>query len=203
MTEMLPPSPNSQRPSPVLVIFLILPLLGIIASLMMVIQNERQQNPDVVDLPAELERRAAALINFTAPSFNVTDLEGKPVSLDDYQGRIVFLNFWSTDCPPCVREMPAFAQFASEQGNTGAAVLTVNMGETPEAVRDFFAKIDVQGLRVAMDTDLVVGTQYGIIARPVTYIIDGEGIVRSMKAGEITIEEMDDYVFQLSKTAAS
>lgn len=198
MTETLPPSPASQRPSAVLVMFLILPILGIIAALIMVVQNERQQNPDVVDLPAELERRAAALINYAAPSFNVTDLEGNPVSLDDYQGRIVFLNFWSTDCPPCVRELPAFAQFASEQGETGAAVLTVNMGETPDMVRDFFAKTDVQGLRVAMDTDLSIGTQYGIIARPVTYIIDGEGIVRSMKAGEITIEEMDDYVLQLS-----
>jgi peroxiredoxin len=201
MTET--PSTSSQRPSPVLVIFLIIPILGIVAALLMVFQNERQQNPDVVDLPAELERRAAALINYTAPSFTVSDLEGKTVSLDDYQGRVVFLNFWSTDCPPCVRELPAFAQFASEQGDTGAAVLTVNMGETPDMVHDFFAKNDVQGLRVAMDTDLSVGTQYGIIARPVTYIIDGQGIVRSMKAGEITIEEMDDYVLQLSKTESS
>lgn len=180
-----------------------MPLLGIIAALVMVIQNERQQNPDVIDLPAELERRAAALINYTAPAFSVTDHEGNPVSLEDYKGRIVFLNFWSTDCPPCVRELPAFAQFASEQGETGAAVLTVNMGETPETVRDFFAKNDVQGLRVAMDTDLTVGGQYGIIARPVTYIIDGDGIVRSMKAGEITIEEMDEYVLQLSNAEAS
>jgi len=195
MTE-ISPTP-SQRPSPVLLIFLLLPILGIVAALLMVIQSERQQNPDVLDLPAELERRAAALMNYTAPSFAVTDLEGTPVSLDEYQGRVVFLNFWTTDCPPCVRELPAFAQFASEQGETGAAVLTVNMGESAEMVRDFFVKIDVQGLRVAMDTDLVVGTQYGIIARPVTYVIDGEGIVRAMKAGEITIEEMDDYVEQL------
>ena len=129
MTETLPPASTSQRPSPVLVIFLILPILGIIAALIMVVQNERQQNPDVIDLPAELERRAAALIDYTAPTFAVSDLEGNPVSLDDYRGRIVFLNFWSTDCPPCVRELPAFAQFVSEQGDTGAAVLTVNMGD--------------------------------------------------------------------------
>src|SRR5215203_2996693 len=116
------PTP-SQRPSPVLIIFLLLPILGIVAALIMVVQNERQQNPDVIDLPAELERRAAALMNYTAPSFAVTDLEGTPVSLDEYQGRVVFLNFWTTDCPPCVRELPAFAQFASEQGETGAAVL--------------------------------------------------------------------------------
>lgn len=190
------PTP-SQRPSPGLLIFLLLPILGIVAALIMVIQSERQQNADVLDLPAELERRAAALMNYTAPSFAVTDLEGAPVSLDQYQGRVVFLNFWTTDCPPCVRELPAFAQFASEQGDTGPAVLTVNMGDTAEMVRDFFAKNDVQRLRVAMDTDLVVGVQYGIIARPVTYVIDGEGIVRRMKAGEITIEEMDEYVEQL------
>jgi thiol-disulfide isomerase/thioredoxin len=116
---------------------------------------------------------------------------------------VVFLNFWTTDCEPCIRELPAFSQFASEQGDTGAAVLTVNMGETAETVRSFFDRNTISGLRVAMDTSLEVGKQYGIMARPITYVIDAQGIVRAMKAGEMTIENMDDYLAQMQNTASS
>lgn len=205
MTESTPTPTPSQRPSPVLVIFLVLPLLGIVAAILMIVQNERQRisQQDVVDLPAEIERRAAALINYTAPQFAVNDLDGKPVSLADYEGRVVFLNFWTTDCPPCQRELPAFSRFASEQGETGAAVLTVNIGESAETVQNYFTKNGIQGLRVALDLDQSVGGKYSIIARPVTYIIDGKGIIRAMKAGEMTIEDMDDYLAQIQSTAQS
>ncbi|NJN37222.1 MAG: TlpA family protein disulfide reductase, partial [Nitrospiraceae bacterium] len=149
------------------------------AAIVMIVQNERQRtNADILDLPGLLERQAAALMNFTAPAFAVSDLDGQPVNLDDYTGRVVFLNFWTTDCPPCVRELPAFEQFAREQGETGAAVLTVNMGDSETLIREFLAEHGISGLRVALDTEGDVGQQYGIMARPVTYIIDAAGIVR-------------------------
>jgi len=182
-------------------LFLVIPLLGILAALVMIVQNERQRTTaDVLDLPAEIERQAAALMNYTAPAFQVKDIDGKSVSLDEYKGRIVFLNFWTTDCPPCQREMPTFAQFASEQDEQGPAVLTVNMGDTPQMIQEFFTRIGVKGVRVAMDTDLAVGNRYSIIARPVTYVIDAQGVIRAMKAGEITIEDMDGYVAQITTT---
>lgn len=179
-------------PSPALFIFLIIPLLGIFVALLMV-ALEPQSEPTVRN-PEDLQARAMSLIDFPAPQFEVTDMDGNIVSLEDYEGRTVFINFWQTTCAPCVRELPAFADFADTQGEEGAAILAINFDETTGDISAFFEANDIPDVPVALDPDSAVRRTYGVEMIPTTFVVDGDGVVRFMKLGEMSFEEMEEYI---------
>jgi len=179
-------------PSPALFIFLIIPLLGIFVALLMV-ALEPQSEPTVRN-PEDLQARAMSLIDFPAPQFEITDMDGNIVSLEDYEGRTVFINFWQTTCAPCVRELPAFADFADTQGEEGAAILAINFDETTGDISAFFEANDIPDVPVALDPDSAVRRTYGVEMIPTTFVVDGDGVVRFMKLGEMSFEEMEEYI---------
>lgn len=119
-----------------------------------------------------------------APDFTLQSLGGKEVSLADFRGKPVVLNFWATWCGPCRQEMP-FLQEVSEDlewTERGLVVLAVNLGEAAAAVREF---TDGNGLTftVLLDSNHEVGTQYNTRYIPTTYFIDKDGIIRNIKIG--------------------
>ena len=141
------------------------------------------------------------MINFQAPDFELPLIDGVTlVSPADYAGRPLFLNFWASWCAPCVRELPALAEFVAEHsGNQdGPALLTINLGETAAEISGFLAEIGVRNLPVAMDINEVVKRDYGVQNLPTTFVIDGEGMVRHMKLGEMKYEEMAIYLEALN-----
>lgn len=192
-----PPQPAPEnRPSMGLVVFLVVPLVGILVALVMIAtsgQNNAAQNR-LNNAPEVVQRNAAALINFTAPDFALTDLDGNPVSMADYAGKTLFLNFWQTTCAPCVRELPAFADFAAASDGDAVAVLAVNFDETSQDVRNFFSEYDISGVPVALDPDSSVRRTYGVVQIPVTFIITPDGVVRQMHLGEMTFDDMEQYL---------
>ena len=126
--------------NPVMVAFLVIPLLGIIIALLMVANNiQNQQNADANTIFNN--DNPTTLLNSQAPEFELNDLNGQPVALSDYRGKILFLNFWQTTCPPCIEEMPDFLDFMADQ-DEDVTWLTVNFGETDSIVREFFASYD-------------------------------------------------------------
>lgn len=133
-----------------------------------------------------------------APEFTLTGLNGETIRLVDLRGRVVFVNFWATDCEPCVRELPAFEAFMREQPPDGAVVLAVNGGESADTVSMFLGELGVESIPVALDTDLSVRGQYGVIGLPTTFILDGEDVMRSRHMGEITLENLRTYVHELN-----
>jgi thiol-disulfide isomerase/thioredoxin len=110
----------------------------------------------------------------------------------------VFLNFWRTDCPPCVRELPAFQQFVREQGGGGAVVLAVNIEEEPDAMRAFLTDLGVSDIPVLLDTEGETASRYGVYQIPVTFVIDGTGYVQYQKFGEMRAEDLDAYLESLA-----
>ncbi len=191
-------SRKASSPSPVLLVFLILPLLGIFIALMMVTLEERARPTPV---PTFLPAPPRSVINFQAPDFELPLIDGVTlVSPADYAGRPLFLNFWASWCAPCVRELPALAEFVAEHsGNQdGPALLTINLGETAAEISGFLAEIGVRNLPVAMDINEVVKRDYGVQNLPTTFVIDGEGMVRHMKLGEMKYEEMAIYLEALN-----
>ena len=191
-------SAQSKRPpSPILLIFLIIPLFGIVMALLMILledQNPRDAQPTFQPAPPR------SVINFRAPDFELPLLDGLTlVAPGDYAGRPLFLNFWASWCAPCVRELPALAEFAATHATRedGPALLTINLGETAAVISAFLAEIGVDNLPVAMDLNQVVKRDYGVQNLPTTYVIDGGGIVRHMKLGEMTYEEMGLYLQSL------
>lgn len=193
-------TPN--KPSPVLVIFAIVPLLAILAAMLMVALQPTQATV-TADTVNSLNYSANNYLNKEAPFFELVTLDGRVVTLDDYAGKTLFLNFWQTTCPPCVRELPAFSEFAHDKTSQDIEVLAVNFDETSERITNFLAEIDVVGLPVALDPTSDVRRTYGVRDIPVTFMIDGDGIVRYWKLGEMDYFEMEEYAALMLTTAAT
>lgn len=191
---------EASSPSKALVLFLIFPLLGILIALVMVAVENRQaresekRDVDTVVVPI------GSVVNFPAPDFALQDLDGNTVSLDDYAGRPVFINFWATWCIPCIQELPAFEAFIDEQDEV--AVLAINFGESPEEVRTFFEGIGIENIPTVLDSGLNVKNSFGVQNLPTTFLIDAEGVVRYMKLGEMTIDEMEEFAEALNEDEA-
>lgn len=172
-------------------LFLVLPLLGILAALLMLASEPPAPQSIVVGEPPPADLNTASLINFQAPPFDLVNLDGQPVSLADYAGRPLILNFWQTTCEPCKREMPAFAEFLEDQDEV--ALLAISIEETTQQVRAFFAGLDMPPVPVALDVEGRARRAYGIAGLPTTYIIDAEGIVRYMHLGEMSALQLRQY----------
>ena len=192
---------SDRHPSPNRLILLILPLFGIFIALLMLALETRQPPQSPTDF-APAPPRAA--VNFNAPDFELPLLDGFTlVSPSKYAGRPLFLNFWATWCQPCVRELPAFETFIAEHqaDDNGPALLTINLGETAAEIRAFLAKLGIRNLPVAMDLKQTVKLDYGVQNLPTTFVIDGAGLVRHLKLGEMKLEEMRAYLQSLDEPA--
>ena len=190
------PSQNTRSPSPALLIFLILPLFGIFVALLMIVLEKRPQ-PAPAPTPTFIPAPSRTVINFAAPDFELPMLDGIAlVSPADYAGRPLFLNFWASWCAPCVRELPALEEFVAQYSGDdgGPALLTINLGETAAEISGFLEGIAVRNLPVAMDINQAVKRDYGVQNLPTTFVIDGDGMVRHMKLGEMKYEDMELYL---------
>jgi peroxiredoxin len=140
----------------------------------------------------ELRRRCAptcllkpeyAGIERTAPNFTLSDANGKSVSLADYRGKVVVLNFWTKTCGPCMEEMPDLAELhRALQTKPDVVFLTVSTDEGPNDVRATLRAVlrEEPQFPILFDPDLkVVKEKYGTTLFPETWIIDKDGIVRA------------------------
>lgn len=76
-------------------------------------------------------------VDYAAPELKLTDLEGKPVALTDYSGKVALVNMWATWCPPCKAEMPALKAFYEKYKSKGFVIVGVNDGDTLDLVAPF------------------------------------------------------------------
>lgn len=114
-----------------------------------------------------------------APDFTVEDMDGNPVSLSDFIGKPVVVNFWASWCGPCKSEMPAFQQAWETYGKQVEFVLvnlTDNNQETVESAKKFLATTEYT-FPVYFDTQLSGAMAYGVVGIPATYFIDAQGYV--------------------------
>jgi thiol-disulfide isomerase/thioredoxin len=111
----------------------------------------------------------------TAPAFALTADNGRAVSVPNFGGRILVLNFWASWCGPCVEETPSLSKFAQDYAGKGVVVLGVSVDKEEKAYRGFLQKYR-PGFLTARD--LKVHEDYGTYMYPETYIIDATGKVR-------------------------
>ncbi len=111
----------------------------------------------------------------TPPAFNLQDIGGKSVSLTDFRGKVVFINFWATWCPPCIEEMPSMRRLQAKfQGDDRFVMLAISADEDWQPVREFFSK-EPAPFRVALDAKGELAKRYGTEKFPETYIlVDGQ-----------------------------
>ena len=133
-----------------------------------------------------------------APDFELPDLDGKPVSLSDFRGKPVFLNFWATWCPPCRAEMPYIQEIYKEWSGKELVVLAINIGENPSKVGEFMESFSLSFL-VLLDEDSKVSNEYNVPPIPTTFFIDKNGIIQVTKIGSFQSKaEIEKYLSQIT-----
>ncbi len=112
-----------------------------------------------------------------APVFTLSDINGKKVSLSDFKGKVVLLNFWATWCGPCTAEMPSLNNLYSAFKNEGFVVLAVSIDPSEGPVRSFVSEKGIL-FPVLMDPDKeAYFDQYAIFALPTSFLIDRKGMI--------------------------
>jgi cytochrome c biogenesis protein CcmG/thiol:disulfide interchange protein DsbE len=120
------------------------------------------------------ERRAAG---YMAADFTLTDLNGQVHRLADLRGKVVFLNLWTTWCPPCRTEMPAMEALYQRLKDRDFVMLAVSEDERgAEVVAPFVAELDLS-FPVLLDPEARLSPRYGVTGYPETFVIDREGRV--------------------------
>jgi thiol-disulfide isomerase/thioredoxin len=108
----------------------------------------------------------------------------RKLTLADYRGKVVVLNFWATWCPPCVEEMPSLVELQQRLKDKGVIVLAVSL-DADEAAYHKFLKDHGVNLITVRDPDLKSSTLYGTFKYPETYIIDRSGSLRRKFIGAV------------------
>jgi peroxiredoxin len=132
---------------------------------------------------------------FPAPDFSLPDLNGTVHSLSALRGRVVFLNLWTTWCPPCRMEMPAMERLYRRFRDRDFVILAVSEDEEgASAVAPFVAELGIT-FPVLLDPEGRLSTRYGVTGYPETFIIDRNGHVVEHVIGpaEWNSEEMLAY----------
>ena len=122
-------------------------------------------------------------VGSAAKDFSVQDSDRK-VSLDQFRGQVVVLNFWATWCPPCVEELPSLMNMQNRLRGRGVLVLGVSIDVDQDAYHRFLKQRGVNFLTVR-DPEQKVAGMYGTSGWPETYIIDRQGVMRRKFIGPV------------------
>ena len=128
-------------------------------------------------------------VGVAAKEFSVRDSDHE-VSLSQFRGQVVVLNFWATWCPPCVEELPSMIDMQNRLRARGVVVLGVSIDVDGDAYHRFLKQRNVNFVTVR-DPEQKVAGMYGTSGWPETYIIDRQGVVRRKFVGPVNWDSPD------------
>src|SRR5208283_1948862 len=131
-----------------------------------------------------------------APDFTVTDLEGRKLTLSDYRGKVVLLDFWATWCTPCREEIPHFAEMQNQYVSQGFQVIGISMDDDAQQVREFYQQYRLN-YPVALGDDTLADKFGGVFGLPINFVIDREGRIHSRHPGATDVSVLDREVSDL------
>lgn len=134
-----------------------------------------------------------------APDFTLTDLNGQTLSLADFEGKVIFLNFWATWCPPCRQEIPGFIEIYEKYKEKGLVIIGVSVDrEGADKVRKFVLDNNIT-YPVAMFTEEIIKAYQPGRFIPTTIIIDKQKKIRDKHVGYMDKETLEKYFLDLNK----
>ena len=114
----------------------------------------------------------------SAPQFVLADLRGKMVSLGDFRGEVVLLNFWASWCGPCKREIPSLERLYQKRRDKGFVILAVNAERTSASNVASFTEKYGMSFPVLLNPQADVANNYWIRAIPTSFLLDKKGVIR-------------------------
>ena len=119
-----------------------------------------------------------------APEFTIKDETGKELKLSDLRGNVVFLNFWYTTCPPCVKEMPDMELVNRVFKDRKFKMVPISTDTNFDDVKKFYQDHKLTTMPMYLDPGKQIANRYNVYKFPETYVIDGNGIVLKHYIGE-------------------
>ena len=138
-----------------------------------------------------------ARIGSNAPDFSVQDSDHK-ITLSQFRGQVVVLNFWATWCPPCIEETPSLVQMQARLKDKGVVVLAVSIDADDAAYHKFLKEYRVNMVTVR-DEAKKASSLYGTFGWPETFVIDRNGVIRRKFIGAVdwTSPEVTEFLSKL------
>lgn len=124
------------------------------------------------------------LVGRPAPPFSLQLFDGTTLRLEDLRGKVVFLNFWASWCPPCRAEAPLLEEASRHYADTGVVFLGINTQDKDDAARDFMQEFGITYPN-GKDPGGKIAVDYGIWGLPETFFIDTEGRITYKHIGAI------------------
>jgi peroxiredoxin len=139
----------------------------------------------VSEIPPESKSTQGGVFNKSRPNlgvpaaeFKLIDLDGKWLSLSDYKGKVVLLNFWATWCGPCRVEMPSMEVLYQEFKKDGFEILAISSDHQGSIITRPFVEAQALTFPILHDADYRASGNYGIRTLPMSYLVDRQGILR-------------------------
>jgi peroxiredoxin len=142
----------------------------------------------------------AGEVSGPAPAFTLTTLDGKKVSLSDYKGQVVMINFWASWCGPCRQEMPLLNEIYTSYKKAGFVLLGVSVDESADDAKGFLAKTPAN-FPILHDAGGTVADLYKNQAMPSSFFVDRKGNLSHVHKGYKPGEE-NDYKKVIKKLLA-
>lgn len=124
-----------------------------------------------------------------APELTAMDMDGNAVTLSQMKGKIVFVNFWSSGCGPCLVEMPEIDEVYKRHRGDGFEVLAINMGQDDDTIKNVNRRLGVT-YPLLSDRLKITSRQYGVAFVPTSFLIDREGVVLERINGPLTRDQL-------------
>ena len=148
-------------------------------------------------------------VNKPAPDFALPGLDGQPVRLSDYRGKVVLVNFWGTWCEPCKDETPALQAAYQNLSDQGLVIIGFDLAnqertgaEGADDVRAFATRYGVT-YPIALDVEGEVARAFQIYPIPTSFFIDPSGTIRYVRAGPIDTREIEPLFKKLQQATAA
>lgn len=119
----------------------------------------------------------------TAPDFTLLDMKGNEVTLSDFKGKVIILDFWATWCPPCRAEIPHFIELYNEYKEKGLEVIGIALDQGGKKAITSFIEENKVNYTILLGERDVSDSYGGIRSIPTTFIIDREGKIREKYIG--------------------
>jgi len=139
---------------------------------------------------------ASAAVHSVAPDLSLQDLDGQPLVLANYRGKVVLLDFWATWCTPCRGEIPHFVEFQNKYREQGFQVIGISMDDGPKPVREFYQQLKMN-YPVALGNEKIAEAYGGILGLPVTFLIGRDGRIAAKYVGAVEMPALAQGVESL------